>query len=317
MTDDSSSPATPEVRFGGGTAVVTGGAAGIGEGLVRYLTRIGMRVIIADIDAGRAAALADELTAGGGPVSEGPVSEGPVSRGPVSRGTATPYAVDVTDAGAVEELAGWAYDEFGGVDLLINNAGLETAGVLWEVTPERWRRLMAVNVDGVFFGVRAFAPRMIAAGRPGVIANLSSVGGVSTTPLQTPYIVSKHAVQALTESLHQEIALTGAPIQVSVIVPHMVRSRIFLTAQAEAPAGDPMAAELFEGMRKAVEHALDPVEAAEHMITAIARGDFWVFSDDDRGRDFTGARARLLETLQAPADPRPQMARFGVTGDRS
>jgi NAD(P)-dependent dehydrogenase (short-subunit alcohol dehydrogenase family) len=297
MTDNNSGPATPEERFGGGTAVVTGGASGIGEGLVRYLCRIGMRVIIADVDAGRAGALAGELTAAGG--------------------DATPYTVDVTDSGAMEELARWVFDGFGGVDLLINNAGLETAGLLWEVSPQRWQRLMAVNVDGVFFGVRAFVPKMIAAGRPAVIANLSSVGGVSTTPLQTPYIVSKHAVQALTECLHQEIGLIGAPIQVSVIVPHMVRSRIFQTAQAEAPAGNALAAEVFEGMRKVVERALEPVAAAEHMITAIARGDFWVFSDDDRGRDFTRSRARLLETLQAPADPRPQMARFGVVADRS
>jgi NAD(P)-dependent dehydrogenase (short-subunit alcohol dehydrogenase family) len=283
---------TPEERFGGGVAVVTGGGGGIGEGLVRYLCRIGMHVVIADIQAGRANALAAELTAAGS--------------------KASPYVVDVTDPDAVEDLAGWVFKTFPGVDLLINNAGLEAAGLIWEVPPERWKRTMAVNVDGVFFGLRAFLPKMIEAGRPAVVANLSSVGGVSTTPLQAPYIVTKHAVLALTECLHQEVSLVGAPIQVSAILPHMVRSQIFKSAQAEAPAGNAMAAQVFDGMRKAVElYGKDPVEAAEHMVAALARGDFWVFTDDERCKQFTSGRARLLETLTPPADPRPQLARFG------
>jgi NAD(P)-dependent dehydrogenase (short-subunit alcohol dehydrogenase family) len=286
--------ATARDRFGGGTAVVTGGAAGIGEGFVRYLAGIGMRVVIADIADAAAAALRDELAGEGASV--------------------TASRVDVTDADAVEALAEQTFDAFGSVELLINNAGLETGGLLWEVTPERWKRLMSVNVDGVYFGIRAFVPRMIAAGTPAAIANLSSVGGVATAPLQAPYIVSKHAVLALTECLHQEMALVGAPIQVSAVLPSLVRSQIFTSAQAQAPSGNAAADQVFAAMQTSnVMVAMDAVQAAEHMMAGIAAGHFWVFSDDEQGSATVRRRATVLDNLQPPADPWPALERLGVT----
>ena len=289
--------ATARDRFGGGTAVVTGGAAGIGEGFVRYLAGIGMRVAVADVDEPAARELSDELTSQGASV--------------------TAYRVDVTDAAAVEAFAQQVFDSFGSVDLLINNAGLETGGLLWEVTAERWKRLMSVNVDGVYFGIRAFVPRMLAAGTPATIANLSSVGGVATAPLQAPYIVSKHAVLALTECLHQELALVGAPIQVSAVLPSLVRSRIFTSAQAQAPSGNAIADEVFAAMQNAnVMAAMDPVQAAEHMMAAIAAGEFWVFTDE-QGSATARRRAALLDNLSPPADPWPALERLGVKRTRA
>jgi NAD(P)-dependent dehydrogenase (short-subunit alcohol dehydrogenase family) len=284
---------TASERFSSGTAVVTGGGAGIGEGFVRYLCSIGMRVVIADVDGDRATGLAAELTAAGG--------------------LAHGYQVDVTDADAVEALAADAYTRFGSVELLINNAGLETGGLLWEVSVERWKRLMSVNVDGVYFGIRAFVPRMIAAGTPATIANLSSVGGVATAPLQAPYIVSKHAVLALTECLHQEIAFVGAPIQVSAVLPFTVRSRIFTDAQASAPSGNDAADRVFATMQSTnVSTAMDPVEAAEHMMSSIAAGDFWIFSHDDVGKASLARRAERLAAASAPPDPWPTLGQLGV-----
>jgi NAD(P)-dependent dehydrogenase (short-subunit alcohol dehydrogenase family) len=286
--------ATARDRFGAGTAVVTGGAAGIGEGFVRYLAGIGMRVVIADIAEAAAVALRDELTGQGASV--------------------TASRVDVTDPAAVEALAEQTFDAFGSVELLINNAGLETGGLLWEVTPERWKRLMSVNVDGVYFGIRAFVPRMIAAGTPAAIVNLSSVGGVATAPLQAPYIVSKHAVLALTECLHQELAFVGAPIQVSAVLPSLVRSQIFTSAQAQAPSGNVAADQVFTAMQNSnVMAAMDPVQAAEHMMAGIAAGDFWIFSDDEQGSATVRRRAAVLDNLQPPADPWPSLERLGVT----
>jgi NAD(P)-dependent dehydrogenase (short-subunit alcohol dehydrogenase family) len=284
---------TVRERFGGGTAVVTGGAAGIGEGFVRYLAANGTRVVIADIDGDRATALASELAA------DGALAEG--------------RQLDVTDADAVEALAADVFERYGSVELLINNAGLETGGLLWEVTVERWKRLMSVNVDGVYFGIRAFVPRMIAAGKPATIANLSSVGGVATAPLQAPYIVSKHAVLALTECLHQEIAFVGAPIQISAVLPFTVRSRIFTDAQASAPSGNAAADRVFETMQNVnVSSALDPVEAAERMLTSIAAGNFWVFSDDTVGEASLARRAERLATISPPPDPWPTLGNLGV-----
>ncbi|WP_141576570.1 SDR family NAD(P)-dependent oxidoreductase [Actinomadura sp. WMMA1423] len=276
-------------RFAGGTAVVTGGAAGIGEGFVRHLAGLGMNVVIADLDTAGAERLAGEL--GGGP------------------GAVVAAHADVTDADAVSMLAQQVFARFGSVELLVNNAGLETAGPLWEIPDARWRQLMSVNVDGVFHSVRAFLPRMIELGRPAVVANMSSVGGVSSAPLQAPYIVSKHAVLALTECLHQEVALAGAPIRISAILPYSVRSSIFTSAQASAPTGHPVAARLFDAMQAANAAAgMDPVEAAAHMTDALAAGDFWVFSDDGAGIASLRARADQLAHRAPPPDPHMLLA---------
>jgi NAD(P)-dependent dehydrogenase (short-subunit alcohol dehydrogenase family) len=286
----------PQERFAGGTAVITGAGAGIGEGFARYLSGIGMNVIIGDIDRARGQALADELSTAG------------------RRAEFIP--LDVTDPDEMEALAGHVFSRYGSVELLINNAGLETGGLLWEVSVERWRRLMAVNVDGVYFGIRSFVPRMLEVGAPAVVANLSSVGGVGTAPLQAPYIVSKHAVLALTECLHQELAFLGSAIQVSAILPHQVKSQIFLDAQREAPSGNAAADQVFATMQAAnAGGALGALEAAEHMMQSIAAGHFWIFSDDVLGPEATGRRAEHLGLLTPPADPVPILERMGVDID--
>ncbi|WP_280180659.1 SDR family NAD(P)-dependent oxidoreductase [Nocardia farcinica] len=280
-------------RFARGTAVVTGAAAGIGRGLAEYLGSLGMTVVVADIDDTRAAAVAAEIVARGG--------------------NAEGFAVDVADADSVEAMAAAVFDRHGSVELLINNAGVESAGLVWEIDADRWQRVMQINVDGVFHCLKAFVPRMIAAGTPSCVANLSSVGGLNTVAVQSPYIVSKFAVQALTEGLHQDLSIVGAPIQVSAVVPHSIRSEIFLAAQREAPTANPIANAVFEAMqRDNVAKGLDPLEAAEHMIEQIARGRFWVFSDDAMCSAAVTRRSEQLRTLDPPADPRDMLARMGV-----
>lgn len=280
-------------RFSQGTAVVTGAAAGIGRGLAQHLGALGMTVVVADIDGDRAAEVAAEIVARGG------AAEG--------------YRLDVADEAEVETMAATIFARHGSVELLINNAGIESAGLLWEIDPQRWRRLMQINVDGVFYCVKSFVPRMIAAGTPACVANLSSVGGINTVAVQAPYIASKFAVQAMTECLHQDLSVVGAPIQVSAVVPHSIRSEIFLAAQREAPSTDPTANAVFAAMqRDNVEKGLDPLAAAEHMIEQIARGDFWVFSDDAMCTASTTRRSEQLRTLSPPADPRDMLARMGV-----
>ncbi|MET8352549.1 SDR family NAD(P)-dependent oxidoreductase [Micromonospora sp. NPDC005206] len=280
-------------RFGDGTAFVTGGAAGIGEGFVRHLAAIGMRVVIADVNLPAAQKLADELVEAGR--------------------RATAIELDVTSADQVDRIARQMFEDYGSVELLINNAGVENAGLLWEVTPARWKQVMDINVDGVFYGIHSFVPLMIEAGKPAVIANLSSVGGVGSAPVQAPYMVSKHAVLALTECLYQEVALVGAPIQVSAVLPHSIRSQIFLAARRDAPSANPVANGVFDAMQAAnVATGLDPVEAAEHMTEAIARGDFWIFSDDLICRESTSRRATQLADLTPPPDPRVMLDRMGI-----
>ncbi len=280
-------------RFSSGTAVVTGAAAGIGEGFARHLGLLGMHVVVADIDADRAAAVAAGIEAAGG--------------------SASSYAVDVADPRGVEEFAAAVFEGHGSVELLINNAGIESAGLLWEIDDARWRRLMQINVDGVFYCIKSFVPRMIAAGTPSCIANLSSVGGLNAVAVQAPYIVSKHAVLAMTECLHQDLSIVGAPIQVSAVIPHSIRSDIFRSALREAPTDNPTANAVFAAMqRDNVERGLDPLAAAAHMVDQIAAGEFWIHSDDEMCTAAAHRRGRQLLDLAPPADPRDMLTRMGV-----
>lgn len=272
-------------RFADGTAVITGGAAGIGAGFARHLAHIGMNAVIADIDIARATDLADELT---------------------SRGMrAVAHKVDVSDPEALDSLAQSVYAMFGSVELLINNAGIGSIGrTIWEITAPRWRSLMSTNLDGIFYSVRAFLPRMIALGKPAVVANVSSLGGLSTSPFQAPYNISKHAVVALTECLQQEVVVSGASIQVSVVLPFRVKTNILLGAR-ESLSNNAQASALFDAMWAANEaHGMDAVDAAEHMVASIAKGNFWVFSDDAAGKLYMDARAAHLGGQTLPEGPR-------------
>ncbi|MCD2145663.1 SDR family NAD(P)-dependent oxidoreductase [Gordonia paraffinivorans] len=280
-------------RFSEGTAVVTGAAAGIGEGLVRHLGSLGMTVVVADIDAGRAESVAGDIEAAGG--------------------RAEAFGLDVSRSEDVEALAAAVFDRHGSVELLVNNAGIESAGLLWEIDEARWHRVMQVNVDGVFYCLKAFVPRMIDAGTPACIANLSSVGGLNCVAVQSPYIVSKHAVLAMTECLYQDLSLTDAPIQVSAVIPHSVRSEIFLAAQREAPSTNPTANAVFDAMqRDNVTKGMDPLVAAEHMIEQIAQGHFWIQSDDEICSAAARRRGAQLAELRPPSDPREMLTRMGV-----
>ncbi len=285
---------TAQQRFGSGTAVVTGGGSGIGEGLARHLAALGMTVVVADIDADRARSVVQSVAAAGG--------------------SAVPYPVDVADASSVEAMADSVFERYGSVELLVNNAGVENAGLLWEVGVERWNKVMAINVNGVFHGLRSFVPRMIARGTPAVIVNMSSVGGLTSSALQAPYIVTKHAVLAMTECLHQEIALVGAPIQVSAVLPGPVRSDIFSAARRDAPTGNTLANQMWDVLQQVNDTvAVDSLAAAAHMLEAVARGDFWVSSGDEPFRSMAEGRAKQLHHLSPPPNSVDVLKQLGIS----
>ncbi|MFI1462392.1 SDR family NAD(P)-dependent oxidoreductase [Nocardia carnea] len=280
-------------RFESGTAVVTGGGSGLGEGFARRLATLGMSVVVADIDLARAEKVAAAVVSAGG--------------------RAEARLVDVTDADEVDAMASNVFARYGSVELLVNNAGVEEGGLSWEMSPARWKKVTGVNFDGIFHCVRSFVPRMIESGVPACIANVSSVGAFNSMPAQAAYIATKHAVLAFTECLHQEIALVEAPIQVSAVVPNWIRSRIFVDAAHETLTGNPAADALFGSMKRSVaERGMEPLAAAEHIVEAIARGDFWVFSDDEACTRFAEARAHRLSTLSAPDAPGKILERLGV-----
>lgn len=264
--------------FAGGVAVITGAGAGLGEGLARRAAALGMTVVVADIDIARAEAVAAAII--------------------VQGGQAQAVRVDVSKPEALDELADWVYARHDEVRLLINNAGVETIGNTWELSPELWERTLNINVHGVVHGVRAFVPRMLASKSPSYLGNLASVGAFGQMPLQTAYIVSKHAVQALTECLYLELQLKEAPISVSSIIPGMVKTRIFDDAK---PSSDPVAARHQEVMRSTMAaYGMELDAACETILAQMAEGRFWVSTQPEMTDNIANNRARFLLEKEAP-----------------
>jgi NAD(P)-dependent dehydrogenase (short-subunit alcohol dehydrogenase family) len=272
--------------FSGGVAVITGAGSGIGAGLARHASRLGMTVVLADVDAGAIATLRDEL------------------RG--DAGVAVDVVCDVRDPDALAELADRTYRDVGPVRLLVNNAGVEQFGYLWDTPIANWQRVVDINISGVFFGVRAFLPKMMATDEQAWVWNLSSVGGVVAIPLQTPYIMSKHAVLALTECLYLDVQSAGHDdhIHVQAVLPGAVVSNIFESAGGiDSDAGDAAAADQQRTAMLAIKAAaMDPLTAAETVFEQAAEGRFYLLTQESVG----SAMAERANTLAAQRPPVPE-----------
>jgi NAD(P)-dependent dehydrogenase (short-subunit alcohol dehydrogenase family) len=189
---------------------------------------------------------------------------------------------------AVDALAAGTFERFGTVHVLCNNAGVGVGGLAWTVPADRWRWAVDVNLLGVARGVSAFVPRMIEQGE-GHVVNTASAAGILTGPAMAPYFATKHAVVALSESLHFDLQLTGGGVGVSVLCPEWVRTNIADTERNRpadvAPAGqgavpgidvDPDTMRgLIQGM---VDGGIDPDDVAAQVVDAIRTGRFWIFT---------------------------------------
>ncbi|WP_178119594.1 SDR family NAD(P)-dependent oxidoreductase [Pseudomonas sp. SCB32] len=263
----------------GGVAVITGAGSGIGEAIARIAASRGMKVVVADIAGDRAEAVAADIRAEGG--------------------EALAVATDVSDAAQLDRLAQRSYEAFGEVTLLVNNAGIEMLGYAWEIPAATWEKTLAINVLGVIQSVRAFAPRMIAAGKRAWIANVGSVGSLGMMPIQTSYMVSKHAVLSFSECLALEMELIGAPISVSCVLPGPVASRIFTDA-VMGEEGE------LSGKHRSImadmlsTHGLSPMQAGEIILDGIAAGDFWVPTHPDLADAMARSRADYLVNERRP-----------------
>jgi 3alpha(or 20beta)-hydroxysteroid dehydrogenase len=164
----------------GKVAIVTGGGAGIGRGIARGFSAFGARVAILELLPERARAVAAEIQAAGG--------------------TALALPTDVRDGQAVESAVAATCERFGGVDVLVNNAGIDLAKRFELTTLEDWERVVAINQTGVFLGMRTVARAMIAANRGGSIINISSVAGMEGVKGRAAYGSTKWAVRGMTKT---------------------------------------------------------------------------------------------------------------------
>jgi len=254
----------------GKVAVVTGAASGIGLALARRFAADGMRVVLADVE--RAAL--DKATAD--------------LAGEFGAASVMGIVTDVRDDEAVDALAAAAFDRFGTVHVLCNNAGVGVGGLTWTVPADRWRWAVDVNLLGVARGIRAFVPRMIEQGE-GHVVNTASAAGILTGPAMAPYFATKHAVVALSESLYFDLQLTGASVGVSVLCPEWVRTNI-ADVERNRPAEvapvdsgpvpgvdiDPeMMRALIQGL---IDGGMDPGDVAAQVVDAIRNDRFWILT---------------------------------------
>jgi NAD(P)-dependent dehydrogenase (short-subunit alcohol dehydrogenase family) len=201
------------------------------------------------------------------------------------------------------------YERFGAVHLLCNNAGVFQGGITWQRTLADWEWVMGVNFWGMLHGIRAFVPRMIESGEEGHIVDTSSLAGMLTVAYSAPYVVSKFAALALTESLAHDLRAQEAPIGVSVLVPGLVDTRIAWSERnrPDEPPGEAQAPDahfVAQALRDlTATGGIHPDEVAGMVFDAVRTGRFYVTTMDSA---LDMLRARYDAVLQRELPPSAQ-----------
>jgi NAD(P)-dependent dehydrogenase (short-subunit alcohol dehydrogenase family) len=255
-------------------AVITGGASGLGLAAAMRFAALGMKVCIADLGTERLADAEARLT------SAEPGAD------------IMAMAIDVSRAEQVSELEAAVRKRFGGTDILMNNAGIQPGSTMFGPT-ENWQRVLGVNLWGVIHGSQAFAPGMIARGRPGLIINTGSKQGITTPPGDPAYNVSKAGVKAFTEALQHELRnAAGSKVSAHLFIPGFVFTGLTAKGRTEKPAA-----------------AWTPGETINFMIEHVSAGDFYILCpDNDVPRSLD--ERRILWAAGDIVENRPALSRW-------
>ena len=256
-------------NFKGKTAVLTRGASGFGLECARIGAKLGMNLVLVDVQQDALDKARGELEAQGVQVLA--------------------QRVDVSNAGQMQGLAQAVSQRFGAPNFVFNNAGVAAGGLVWENTLEDWQWVMGVNLWGVIHGVRLFTPMMLAAAEQdpifqGHIVNTASMAGLLTPPNMGIYNVTKHAVVSLTETLYQDLKLVTDQISASVLCPYFVPTGIHHSERnrpANLAADKPTKSQLIgQAMsEKAVSSGkVSAADVAQKVFDAITADQFYVYS---------------------------------------
>jgi NAD(P)-dependent dehydrogenase (short-subunit alcohol dehydrogenase family) len=228
-------------------AVITGAASGIGLATAERLAGLGMKVVLADLPGAALDAAAEQVAK--------------VAKG--GQGDVLAVATDVARIEEVRRLRERAFDRFGDIAFVMNNAGIEnTAGAYSDYAG--WQKTLGVNLWGVVNGVHEFAPALIAQRKPGLIVNTGSKQGITTPPGNTAYNVSKAGVKATTEALaHALRNEPGCQVTAHLLIPGFVFTGMTARGRKEKPAD-----------------AWTPEQTVDFMLASLARGDFYILCPD-------------------------------------
>lgn len=228
------------------TAVVTGGASGIGFAAARAFAGLGMRVAIADRD------------------KEGLKAAGQVLATLIGEENVLAVATDISHREEVAALQDKVLAKFGRVHVLMNNAGMQQGTSIFGPT-EAWERVLAVNLGGVVNGTQIFGPGMVGHGEPALIVNTGSKQGITTPPGNPAYNVSKAGVKVFTEALEHELRNTdGCLVRAHLLIPGFVFTPLTARGRVEKPDG-----------------AWTPEQTVDFMLERLKAGDFYILCPDD------------------------------------
>lgn len=260
----------------GHTAVITGGASGIGLAAAMRFAGIGMKICIVDVDAAKLADAATKLSS-------------VAKDGAASIMTAT---TDVSNHDAVVELEETVHARFGGTDVLMNNAGIGPESSIFGPRAN-WEKLIDVNLWGIINGTQAFGPNMIKRGRAGLIINTGSKQGITTPPGNPAYNVSKAGVKAFTEALQHELRNTpDCKVSAHLMIPGFVFTGLTSRGRPDKP-----------------DAAWTPEQTVDFMLQRIAAGDFYILCpDNDVPRELD--ERRMLWAAGDIVENRPPLSRW-------
>ena len=288
-------------------AVVTGAGSGMGKAFALRLAAEGMKVVAADIQDDALAASVASLSGDGHNV--------------------VGVRTDVSDPDWVRRLADAAYDRFGAVHVLCDNAGVEgyLDGPIWAATPKDWEWTVGVNFWSVVYGVREFVPRMLAGGEPGHVVNTCSM--TSVVSAGNMYGITKHAVLALTEVLAADLAKRAAPIGVTALCPGIIATNLFrgsrnrpaalqegdpdADADAAAAGGGPAdrdtqaGLQLRERMHATLADGMPPAQVASLVVDAIRTGAPYLLTDHDWDDRIIKRHEAIMAGAVGPLVPAP------------
>ena len=279
--------------FKGKTAVLTGAGSGFGLECARIGAKLGMNLVLLDIQQDALDAASREIEATGVPVLS--------------------IKLDVSSAEQMEAMGRTVFERFGAPHFIFNNAGVGSGGLIWENTVKDWEWVLGVNVMGVVHGVRVFVPMMLEAAQKdsawqGHIVNTASMAGLLNPPNMGVYNVSKHAVVSLSETLYQDLALVTNQIGASVLCPFFVATGIGKSHRnhpaalhSEKPTKSQLIQQAMTG--KAVDSGkVSAASVAQLVFDGIANNQFYIYSHP---KAIKSVQTRFEDILQArnPTDP--------------
>ena len=281
-------------NFSGKVAVITGAGSGLGREFADTAASLGMKLVLADIQADALEKTTDALLAQGVEVLA--------------------MGCDVSKAAHIEELADAAVARFHGIHLVFNNAGVGSGGLVWENSAEDWEWVLGVNLWGVIHGVRVFTPMMLEAARKdpnwqGHIVNVASMAGLLNSPNMGAYNVSKHAVVSLTETLYQDLALVTEQVHASVLCPYFVPTGIH-QSHRNRPAelrseGKPTPSQLIAqamSTKAVTSGRVSATDVAQLVFNAVEQNQFYVYSHP-QALGMVQTRLEDVVQMRNPTDP--------------